>query len=1612
MKFLIVDNHPDDRERIKQVLQKEFYGFEFAEVVRREGFEGAIVRGDSDVVLTDYLLDWTDGLWILNTIKAQFPDVPVIMVTDTGNEEIAVAGMKSGLSDYVLKKHLYRLPLAVKESLDKIGMNRNCGETGRQLKSSEERRHGIFKDIFGFAYDFRIEADGTVVCECVTEAFVSITGYTAKELDMRGGLIALIHPADVPVFLQHRDRLFDGQSHISEFRIITKNGEIEWLRDYAQPVWSETQGRAVRIYGTAQNITEQRQYEATLRDAEAKYRKLIETTTDAIFLADAESGRIIDANKKAEDLMGYAREEIIGMHQTQLHPKEEAMHYAKIFSDYAREGKPFTKDLYVRHKNGHTIPVKINAGITFLGDKKIVQGVFRDITERRRAEESIRLYAEILNNIHIGLIVWHLENDEDAKTYKLVAANTAAAQFTGVEMGEFIGKTLAESFPAILDTEVPKTYAEVVRSGKIKDLKEDHFIHAGNFQSVFSVKAFPLSNKCVGVALVDITESEKIQEELKIFKMLFSEIRDLAYVCDTHGNILYVNKIFEKFTGHKPEEFFGKPFSPLFDEDTVKKAMDAHRRTIKGESLQFELCFKDTGVVCEYRNFYLKNEKGDIVKTIGIARDVTERKRVEEALNESHERLTSVLGSLNVVVYVADMKTFEILYANKCLQDILGDVTGKICWQTLQSGQVKPCRFCTNDKLLDTKGNPAGIYSWEFRNTINGRWYAISDRAIRWVDGRIVRLEIATDITMHKHVEGALREANQTLQALIHASPLAIIALDPQGNVTLWNVAAERIFGWNKQEVLGNPLPIVPPDKYEEFRALRERVLRGESFTGVEVRRQKKDGSSIDVSISTAPLHDREGNISGVMGVVADITERKRTEAVDALLQEVDQSVLLGQTPDFILPYICARLVDVFAFPLAWVGMKEPDGAVSISAKAGIHVNYLDGRVVRWDDTTDGQCAMGLAVRRKKTQTSSDTQEPAIRQCLEHASGCGFQSFAAVPLHVHDEVLGALNLYALKPNAFDTETIRLLENLAARISVTLLMAMGQQQLRLQGIAMESIANAVFITDRDGRITWVNNAFTQLSGYTAGEIYGKTPRLFKSGKYDIPFYRHVWQTILKGKVWRGEVVNRHKDGNLYTVNQTITPLLDTQGNVCHFVAIHEDISEKKAAEERILYMAHYDTLTNLPNRILFRDHLELELAHAHRNGRMVAVLFLDLDRFKIINDTMGHAFGDHLLKMVAERLKGCVREGDTVSRLGGDEFTFIIPDISQPHEAVLIARKILTAMSPSFQVEGHEVHVTPSIGIAVYPVDAHDAGNLIKKADTAMYHAKEEGKNTFRFYKEDTNVSNFERLTLENGLRKALERGELRVYYQPLIDQNTGHIISMEALARWQHPDLGMIYPARFIPVAEETGLIVPIGEWVLMNACAQTRAWHDAGFSALRVTVKLSTRQLKQQNLVNMVAQVLQKTGLDPCYLELELTEGAVVQNDASIISALRELKAMGILLSIDDFGIQYSCLGYLKRFPIDTLKIDRSFVHDIITNPDDAAIVTAIIAIAESLKLKVVAEGVENREQAAFLHKLRCDNIQGYVYSHPLPAGDIEHLLKKGVTLNLPLKNEIVENG
>jgi diguanylate cyclase (GGDEF)-like protein len=454
------------------------------------------------------------------------------------------------------------------------------------------------------------------------------------------------------------------------------------------------------------------------------------------------------------------------------------------------------------------------------------------------------------------------------------------------------------------------------------------------------------------------------------------------------------------------------------------------------------------------------------------------------------------------------------------------------------------------------------------------------------------------------------------------------------------------------------------------------------------------------------------------------------------------------------------------------------------------------------------------------------------------------------------------------------------------------------------------------------------------------------------------------------------------------------LRDASGVIDGYLAIAADITEHKAAKQQIEFLAYRDVLTGLPNRLLLQDRFEQATAYADRAGTRVALLFLDLDNFKSINDSLGHAVGDLLLKEIASRLAECVRDTDTISRQGGDEFLIVLPDLSDADAVAPVLNKIRDRMKAPFVINGNEFSSSVSMGVAIYPDDGDNFDTLLKKADMAMYRAKEAGRNTYQFFDEQMNVEAIEYLSLKNGLRRAVERGEFILHYQPQINLASGAVVGVEALLRWSHPELGMVAPARFIPVAEESGLIVPIGEWVMREACRQAMAWKSAGLPELIMAVNLSAVQFKRGDVEQTVINALEESGFDPHLLELELTESILIHNTESVLASVKRLKLLGVTLSIDDFGTGYSSLSYLKRFSVDKLKIDQSFIRDLATDPDDAAITLAIIQMARSLNLKTIAEGVENADMLASLRKFQCDEVQGYHFARPMPADEFAHYL------------------
>ncbi len=543
-------------------------------------------------------------------------------------------------------------------------------------------------------------------------------------------------------------------------------------------------------------------------------------------------------------------------------------------------------------------------------------------------------------------------------------------------------------------------------------------------------------------------------------------------------------------------------------------------------------------------------------------------------------------------------------------------------------------------------------------------------------------------------------------------------------------------------------------------------------------------------------------------------------------------------------------------------------------------------------------------------------------------------------------------------------------------------------------AVEQTADAIFITDARGVIEYVNPAFEMTTGYTRQEALGQTPRLFKSGRHDKSFYEDMWKTLLSGEVFRDVMVNRRKDGTLYYEEKSITPLLDEQGNITHFVSTGKDITERMQAEERLHHLAYHDVLTDLPNRALFMDRLTHALARRHAEGSHIAVMFLDMDRFKTINDTLGHDSGDRLLQAFARILVGCVREGDTVSRFGGDEFAILLEDVPSVSAVAQVADKIREALNKPFKVDGPDLYVTTSIGISLYPDDGQDATTLLKHADSAMYRAKEAGRNNYQFYVADMGEEDMTRLALESGLRQALEQEQFMLVYQPQVGIMNGRVTGAEVLLRWHHPERGEVNPAEFIPLLEETGLILEVGTWVLRRACASAVRWNELLTYPFHVSVNVSGRQFHDAEFNIQVARILEETGLPPHLLELEITESVLMQHDRSSLENLDALHHLGVRLAIDDFGTGYSSLSYLKRFPVDTLKIDRAFIRDITEDRDDATIVSAIAVMARQLNLMVIAEGVETEEQLEFLRQCSCDAMQGYLFSRPLPEEEMTALL------------------
>jgi len=816
-------------------------------------------------------------------------------------------------------------------------------------------------------------------------------------------------------------------------------------------------------------------------------------------------------------------------------------------------------------------------------------------------------------------------------------------------------------------------------------------------------------------------------------------------------------------------------------------------------------------------------------------------------------------------------------------------------------------------------------------------------------------LEILVFVAQHvaaaieeKRKEDALRASELRYRQMFENNRAVQLLIDPASGAILdANMAAADFYGYSIAELRNMRIWDINVLGEEKVREEMADAARQERSYFV-FRHMRANGEIRDVEVHSGPI-DAAGR-SVLYSIIHDVTERRRAEQA---LQQSEE-----------------KYRNIFNY-----------------ASVGIYQSTLDGRFITANTTLARMLGFDSVEELLQRSLADDIyvdreqRDDLIRQFEPrgYASDCElrWRRKDGTPMWVQ------LNAHAIKSAKGTLYFEGFVYDITER-------KRAEETLRTQSAAMTASMDGIGIVNERLEFTYLNDALAKLYGFPTQQHMVGVPLLNLFDEADAERISSFILPIVhqRGR-WRGEMAGLRSDGITFPQEISLTAI--DGGGV---VIVVRDVTERTYAEEQIKHLAYHDALTGLPNRLLFKDRLTVALSHAAREHTRLAVLFLDLDRFKVINDSLGHNIGDQLLQAVAARVQACVRDSDTVARLGGDEFTIMIPALVRSEDAAPVAQKILEAVRYPFHLDGREFYITTSIGISLYPEDGMDAETLIKNADTAMYQAKEQGRDNYQLFNAYINAKALQRIALEHGLRRALLNEEMQVHYQPIFDFRAGRIVGMEALLRWTHPEMGPIPPSVFIPLAESTGLMSPIGQWVLRTACRQAKSWHDSGYKNLSLAVNLSVTQLQQPDLVVRVSEVLEETGLPPRLLELEITESSAMQSPEASVRTLYDLKKLGIRISLDDFGTGHSSLSYLKRFPIDTLKIDQSFVRDINSDPDTAAIVTAIIAMAHSLRLKVIAEGVEFSEQAAFLKHYSCDQMQGYLIKAPVCAEEFFELI------------------
>ncbi|MBN1958589.1 MAG: EAL domain-containing protein [Desulfuromonadales bacterium] len=918
-----------------------------------------------------------------------------------------------------------------------------------------------------------------------------------------------------------------------------------------------------------------------------------------------------------------------------------------------------------------------------------------------------------------------------------------------------------------------------------------------------------------------------------------------------------------------------------------------------------------------------------------------------EALELSERQWSDAFNAVNSPIFIHDQDG-RILKANHAYLELadssLDRAYGQLYWDLFPKLGA-PLPGCVSG-IAESEKN---LCDKAMDVTVGEKIYRSQSFVIQNSQGEyLYSMHLMEDATLERKAQKELLESEKRFREVTNSMNDILILLDKNLNVQLLNDAAIKSYHVDAENFLGKRCHEVfwnCSDKCENCPTLE--VL--ETGRVAKAMRYMDDGTVLDRSIY--PVHDNAGNITACAVIASDVTER---ENYIGKLQRFEQ--------------IMSTSTDLIAFF---------DKNHRFLAANNVYADYFD---IAPDEIVGRHAAEIIGQERYNGLLHFQ------KQVFDEGQTINLTTWADYPVAGRRYVKITLTPY-LESNGRVSGFVSRTRDITEK-------AEQDARLKLSAKVFESTTEGIAITDPAGRILTVNHAFCEITGYAEEEVIGQTPSLLKSGRHDSDFYQQMWQQLSRTGRWRGEVWNRRKTGEIYPELLTISSIKNDDGDVVNFVGVFSDITSLKRAAEKLEHQAHHHPLTGLPNRLLLHARLEHSIQYAKREKIQGAVLFIDLDNFKRINDSLGHNAGDEVLKEVASRLQEHSREVDTVAHIGGDEFVIVMQKIRSIEDVTARAKVILISLQRPFYVDGFELYISASIGIVEFSGVSDDIEALLKNADTAMYKAKEAGKNNYQHYLPEFTENAVEKVLLESHLRRALERNELILHYQPQLSLAEGTIVAVEALVRWDHPEIGLVMPDKFIPLSEESGLIIPIGEWVLRTACRQLMAWRAQGFGLARIAVNLSGKQIQLQKLPQVIQDILDETGCPAEALELEITESFMMQHPEQSITVLRKIRDLGVELSIDDFGTGHSSLNYLRRLPINRLKIDRSFVWDIHENPEGEAIVKAIIAMGHSLDLAITAEGIETEEQRLFLDKEGCDDGQGFLFSKALPAEQIEAVL------------------